>query len=186
MTDDDIVKALADARRDETPPAEVEGRTLAALRTAGLVGTTRRPLREWLAAAAALAAALAMGVWIGVNHRRPAPGQSEFLLLLYEDAAFEARHRDDIPKLEAEYSAWIRALARSGHALAGEKLAWRGAELREGRPATLLPDVPDPNTANGFFIIVAADEQAAISMAETCPHLRYGGRVVLRPIVTTR
>jgi len=186
MTDDDIVKALAGARKDEAPPADVEGRTQAALRAAGLVGRTRRPLRDWLFAAAALAAAVVAGFWIGVNHRKPAPGGSQFLLLLYEDAAFEARHRDDIPQLEAEYSDWIRSLARSGHALAGEKLAWRGAELRGGQPPRFLPDSLDPNTANGFFIIVAEDEQRAIAMAETCPHLKYGGRVVVRPIVTTR
>lgn len=183
MTDDEIAKALADARRDETPPAAIEGQTLAALKAARLIRPPRRPLRTGLLAAAAIAASLTVGVWIGVEYRRPSPHQSQFLLLLYEDAAFDARYRHEFPRLEAEYSAWIRSLARSGHALDGEKLAWGGAELLPGQPAKPLPDVESADTAHGYFIILADDERAAIRVAETCPHLKYGGRIVLRPIL---
>ena len=186
MTDDEIVTVLATARIDETPPAGLEGQTLAALRAAGLVGAPKRQLRTPLrvtAAVAAMAACLALGIWVGVEHRRPSPTQSQFLLLLYEDAVFDARYHDQFPKLEAEYTAWIRSLARAGHAVDGEKLAWGGAELLPGQAPRLLPDVQDANTAHGYFIILADNEQAAIGVAETCPHLKYGGRIVLRPIV---
>jgi hypothetical protein len=182
MTDDDIAKALADARRDETPPAEMEDRILAALKTAGLVRPPHRPMRTRLLVATAIAASLLAGVWIGVEYRRPSPGQSAFLLLLYEDAAFDARHRTEFPRLEAEYTAWLRGLERSGHAVMGEKLAWGGADLSPNQPAMLLPDTPSDSTAHGFFIILADDESSAIRVAETCPHLKYGGRIVVRPI----
>jgi hypothetical protein len=182
MTDEDIAKALAGARQDETPPMEIEGQMLAALRAAGLVKVPQRPLRPRLLVAAAVAAALLAGIWIGVWHRQASPSEARFLLLLYEDAAFDARHRGDAPKLEAEYSDWIRGLARSGQATAGEKLDPRGAELRPGQPATRLADVAPDDSPSGFFIIVAADERAALAIAETCPHLRYGGRVIVRPI----
>ena len=182
MTDDDIAKALSDARRDETPPTAIEAQTLAALSAAGLVRRPRRPARGLLLAAA-IAASLLAGVWIGVEYRQPSPRQSQFLLLLYEDAAFDARHRDEFPRLEAEYTAWYRSLARAGRARDGEKLAWGGAELRPGQAPQPLPDVENPDTAHGYFIILADDEPSAIRVAETCPHLKYGGRIVLRPIL---
>jgi hypothetical protein len=83
---------------------------------------------------------------------------------------------------EAEYSAWIRSLARAGHALMGEKLALGGIDLRPSRPPVELAAAPTLEAAQGFFIIVAADEQAALAIAQTCPHLKYGGRVVVRLI----
>jgi hypothetical protein len=64
----------------------------------------------------------------------------------------------------------------------GQKIAWGGVELRPNRQPVELPAVPAGDVARGFFIIVADDEQAALAIAETCPHLKYGGRVVVRPI----
>jgi hypothetical protein len=37
----------------------------------------------------------------------------------------------------------------------------------------------------GFFIIRAATEAEALGVARTCPHLRHGGAVAVRPIVPT-
>jgi hypothetical protein len=42
--------------------------------------------------------------------------------------------------------------------------------------------VPTPDEARGLFVILAPNEQAALAIAETCPHLKYGGRMVLRPM----
>jgi hypothetical protein len=182
MTDDEIAKALAETRQDETPPARLEDETLAALRSAGLLRPPRRSLKGPLLVVAAIAASLVLGVWIGVTYRRPNPSQSKFLLLLYEDAAWDSRHHTDSPQLEAEYSSWIRSLARTGHATTGEKLKWGGVELVANRPVVQLPDQASVDVPNGFFIILAENEQDAISMAETCPHLKYGGRIVVRPI----
>ena len=37
----------------------------------------------------------------------------------------------------------------------------------------------------GFFVIAARDEREALAIARTCPHLRYGGTVSVRPIEPT-
>jgi hypothetical protein len=44
-----------------------------------------------------------------------------------------------------------------------------------------------PSTAwlSGYFIIGATDLQAALELARTCPHVHYGGTVVLREIEPT-
>jgi hypothetical protein len=184
MTEEDITRALAAAREDRTPPPEVEAVTIAALRSRALVGR-RRP--SWRGATivqiAALAAAILAGVWIGEwRASRPNPSGSRFLLLLYLDAEYQPTDAAGDSAREAEYGAWIRALARAGHATMGQKIAWGGVELRPNRPPVELSAVPAGDVARGFFIIVADDEQAALAIAETCPHLKYGGRVVVRPI----
>jgi len=184
MTDEDITRALAAAREDRTPPPELEAATVAALRSRGLVGGRRWTRRgATLVKIAALAAAVLIGVWIGqMRSSRPAPSGSRFVLLLYLGAEYQATDAAGDRAREAEYGAWIRSLARAGHATMGEKLAWGGIELRPNRPPVELTPVQTPDAARGFFIIVAADEQAALAIAETCPHLKYGGRVVVRPI----
>ncbi len=181
MTDDDVAKALADVRQDEAPPAESEQQILTALQATGLLGPRRRPLRTGLLIAASIAASLVVGVWIGMGYRRPSSDQTRFLLLLYEDANFDGQ-KGDRRALEAEYHAWFLKLVETGHAISGDKLDWGGAELRPHEPARAIPAVPADDAADGFFVIVASDEQAAIGVAETCPHVRHGGRIVVRPI----
>jgi hypothetical protein len=184
MTDEDITRALAAAREDRTPPPELEAATIEALRSRALIGGRRRTRRRAVfIQIAALAAAVLVGVWIGqMRSSRPAPSGSRFVLLLYLGAEYQATDAAGDAAREAEYGAWIRSLARAGHATMGEKLAWGGIELRPNRRPVELTPVPTPEAARGFFIIVAADEQAALAIAETCPHLKYGGRVVVRPI----
>jgi len=184
MTEEDITRALAAAQEDRTPPPELESATIAALRSRSLVGRRGRTWRSaMLVQIAALTAAILAGVWIGETWTsRPAPTGSRFLLLLYLDAEYQATDAAGDVAREAEYSAWIRALARAGHATMGQKIAWGGIELRGNRPPVELSTAPTPDAARGFFIIVADDEQAALAIAETCPHLKYGGRVVVRPI----
>jgi hypothetical protein len=43
----------------------------------------------------------------------------------------------------------------------------------------------DAGVLTGLFIIRAASEAEALAIARTCPHLRYGGRVDVRPIEET-
>jgi hypothetical protein len=184
MTEEDIRRALAAAREDRTPPPELESATIAALRSRALVGGPRRTRRgTTLIQIAALAAAVLAGVWIGqTRSSRPAPSGSRFVLLLYLGPEYQATDAAGDAAREAEYGAWIRSLARAGHATMGEKLAWGGIELLPNQPPVELARVPTPDAARGLFIIVAADEQAALAIAETCPHLKYGGRVVVRQI----
>jgi hypothetical protein len=168
---------LARARADRVPPRALEERTVALLRERGLIRASRRP---WLAAgfAAAAAALLALVLW-AVPPRSTSTASAgtgpRYMLLLYAGAdpvsgSAEARRR--------EYSQWARDVSSSGVAITGEELSDEVRELgvSAGEPAALaLP--------RGFFIVDAPDLASAERIASSCPHLRHGGRIVIKPIV---
>jgi hypothetical protein len=96
------------------------------------------------------------------------------MLLLYgaESAPGEEARRVD------EYRAWAASVASTGAHVSGEKLADRQVVFG---PA---PDQSQVGYPLGFFIISAQNDGAAEAVAQTHPHLKHGGRVVVRPIAT--
>jgi len=163
---------LARARTDVAPPPALEDRTVGALRERGLVRSPRRHA-TWISIAAA-AAILFLVAWALIPGRPAPPAGSRFVLLLYAGnepvgADAEARRR--------EYAAWARDLASTGVAISGEEL---GAGIRTVGPGPAAFPAALPR---GFFIVSAADADAAERIAASCPHLRHGGRIVVQPIL---
>jgi hypothetical protein len=177
--------ALARLKRDRQPPGGVEARVLHA---AGATETaaSRRP-RWRLPALTAIAASLifALGAWLGSTwtaQRPAAPTGTKFMLLLYEDASFQ-RAADPSSRVR-EYSAWAGTLARAGQLVSGDELDDVGVGLT-GTPTSLSVSPDDVRTQpRGYFVITAKDPAAAATIAATCPHLKYGGRIVIRKILT--
>jgi hypothetical protein len=185
MTDDDVAKALSGLARETPPPAGAEAQTLAALRSAGLLGGRPRRWRSVIGGVLAIAASLLVGLWLGIRHDvgPSAPRQEKFLLLLYEDAGFQPPPAGARLERVAEYDAWAHALAQSGHLTVGEALSSDVTELRPGLPAARLARTTSGDGPDGFFVILAGDEASAVAIAKTCPHLHYGGRVAVWPIL---
>ena len=177
---------LARLKRDRQPPVGVEARVLLAVGASGTAASGRSRWR--LPALTALAASLifALGAWLGVawTERRPAaaPTGTKFMLLLYEDASFQ-RAADPSSRVR-EYSAWAGTLARAGQLVSGDELDDVGVGLT-GTPTSLSVAPDDVRTQpRGYFVITAKDPAAAATIASTCPHLKYGGRIVIRKILT--
>jgi hypothetical protein len=103
----------------------------------------------------------------GVSTELPA-----YLLLLYggETTAVEAE-----AARVAEYAGWGRRLADRGQLVAADRLAREeitfGPALAAGGAGPV-----------GFFLIRAATLDDARAAGAECPHLKYGGTVVIRPI----
>ena len=80
--------------------------------------------------------------------------------------------------------AWARRQLGAQHFVAGEKLDMSGWVLKASRVAGISPmdlqDAPD-----GFFVIVASNDQEALGLARSCPFLRHGGRIEVRRIHPT-
>lgn len=171
------------------PPDALEGRVRRTLTTRGLL--RRRPSPAWryaaavVAAVALLAAGYLAGEW-GRDGVAEPDGVGRYAIFLYEDTAFDTSR----PELELvmEYSAWAAGLRERGRLEAGEQLAAAGILLERQADSIVVGErgpAAEAGALTGFFVIRAASEAEALSIARTCPHLKYGGRVAVRAIVGT-
>ena len=181
------LERLRAARTDAVPPRDLEDATVAALRHRGLItrrlshGSLAFALRQKAVVATALlvlAAALVAAATWSVMHKTAAPPAASqsprFVLLLYAGVDPIAGAQDT---RRQEYAQWARDLVSRGTAISGEELAEEAVEVGSGvRPAGDLP--------RGYFVVAAADLATAERIASTCPHLRYGGRIVVKRIVS--
>jgi hypothetical protein len=179
--------ALERLPRAAPPPPALEEATVAALAARGLL---RR--RRWLGATAALAASLMLvagGLALSrFDSTAVAPGDARprFALFLYEGPAYRQPAPDAVAARVQEYIEWARAERTHGSVEGGEK-------LRDGEAVAIVSvdsavvSTPRPGETQlaGYFLIRAADQRSAVAIARTCPHVRYGGTMVLREIEPT-
>jgi hypothetical protein len=183
-------EALGRLPREAEPPASLERATVAALAARGLLRPRRRLLEPTLALAASVllfAGGLAVGRFGGeATPEPPADGRPRFALFLYEGPGYDQPSADAMDDRVQEYVAWASAERAGGTVEGGEK-------LRDGDDVAIEPDgsagpvpaVPGASRLAGYFLIRAADQRTALEIARTCPHVRYGGRIVLREIEPT-
>jgi hypothetical protein len=138
----------------------------------------------------ALAAGVVLGLGVGWILDRPAqePVQvargSAYLLLLHEPPELLAgASAEEIAAVVGRYRSWAQELAARGLLEAGEKLADREGWLL--RADGSVAERREPGGIGGFFVLRAEDEQQALSLARTCPHLEQGGWIELRRIEAT-
>jgi hypothetical protein len=167
MTDRDeslpanVQRSLDELPREVPPDVALEDRVVRALVASGAIGQRRR-YWPWIVATAA-ALVLAVGLqWFRTP--RPAPGVSYMLLLYDNDSTLRRPESAEGARRFAEYAQWADSLQRVG-------------ELE--RTAALA----GPGEISGFFIVRAPTDAAAARIAAACPHLRYGGRVVVRRLI---
>ena len=124
------------------------------------------------------AALLAIGVAIGARasgSRSAEAGLPRYVLFL-EGA--DSLSPEEESRRVAEYKSWARRVAGEGHLVSGEKL--RPEVLRLGN--TTDSGANGGESVRGYFVIAARDDREALEIARGCPHLRHGGRIVVRPI----
>lgn len=186
-------QALDRLAREQMPPPFLEERIVktlkrsALLRSSGSVWQSKWP-RMGLAVAASLLffilGAMAAEMWLSKPAARTdAP---EFLLVLREPPALaKPVSPEEERRIVTEYSNWARQLGEQGVLVDGEKLKTEARLLRlvNGRPvAAENPTDPQQETIGGYFLIAAQDYERAVKIAESCPHLKYGGTIEVRQI----
>ena len=189
MTSSEPRGPLAPKLPPTDPPPRLEQRVLATLAQRGLLAPASRPGRRgrWWRIGGALAAGIVLFVAGALTQRAWLAGRitavgatPRYALLLYGgQAASAAAERERVD----EYRQWARGVAARGRYIAGEKL---GDESRELTATGVIERPPAGAEAlAGFFIVSAPSLAEAESIARSCPHLRHGGRVVLRVIEPT-
>lgn len=175
---------LGALRREVPPPPEMEGEILARLSREGLLAPRGFP-RRWVfpIATAAAAATFVIGLAVGGARRQPAAPVSAGprYVLFVESSAGQALSAEEIAGRVQEYRGWSLRMRAQGHGLGGEKLAAGGWSL-DGGAAVPLPPPADGFQTGGYFLLTARDDAEAVAIARTHPHLKHGGRMVLRRI----
>jgi hypothetical protein len=180
--------------REAAAPPTLEERVVAALWREGLLTAPAPPRwRRGLQVAGAIAAAIAIffaGVLVGAGGRPAAPQDfhATYALLLRTGPDYQQTANDgqETQRVE-EYRAWAGGVYRSGVQIRGEKLGDAGRLLRKEAESPLPEEIAEhgPGRLGGFFLISAGSLEEAVSIARTCPHLRYGGTIEVRPIDPT-
>jgi hypothetical protein len=171
------------------PPPALEERVVASLARRGFLSTAdnREHRRHRWKVGAALAAGIVLFAIGALSERIRSAGQAKadlrprYALLLYGGSAAGSASEQSL--VVDEYRRWARGIAQRGHYVAGEKLADWARELTGAGVAATTPN--DSAGLAGFFIVSAATPAEAESIARSCPHLRLGGRVVVRRIEPT-
>ena len=158
-------------RQEIEPPPKVYDAIVRELRGDGSIRAGRRWVRT-LAVAALLAGVFAAG-WLAASVTTTEPARGErYLLLLYGEVNGTER------ELVSEYAAWARAARTNGRLMTGERLD-RNVLVLGGEAESVGP------AAAGYFVFTAPTTADAEALARSHPHLRHGGRVVLRRINPT-
>ncbi|HWA32748.1 MAG TPA: hypothetical protein VG737_01395 [Cyclobacteriaceae bacterium] len=147
-----------------------EDRVVRALRTRKLVKGNAFP---GAIVALLFMALLGVSFWAGTRYNKTglmAATEGKYMLLLYRNASDQLNSKDHA----GEYASWMKGLAGSGITASGEELGeetqWLGAGI-EPAPAIV-----------GYFVVAGASGHQALEIAQTCPHLKYGGSIEVRPI----
>lgn len=113
----------------------------------------------------------------------------QYMLLIHGDEAAMAKARkEDMAGMMAAYGAYTQALKQSGVMLAGERLhpASTATIVRAKNGKTEVVNGPyaeSKEQLGGYYVIEAADLDAAIAWAARCPGAQFGSMEV-RPIHT--
>lgn len=156
----------------EQPPRELQERVVRELRRGGAFG--RRGAAVWTLATAASLVFFLAGWSLGGRRSAPAPDPRPLYMLLLYDVT-PTPPQEEAARV-SEYGAWARRVGAGGNL--------KGAEKLKDEAVVLGPAFagPEEGTLGGFFVIAAETREQALEIARECPHLRYGGRVVVRPI----
>ena len=189
MTSPDDRGPLGPKLPSHHPPPALEERVVASLAQRGFLSTAvnREHRRHRWKVGAALAAGILLFAIGALSERVRSAGQTKadlrprYALLLYGGST--AGNASEEALVVDEYRRWARGIAERGHYVAGEKLADEAREVTRSDVAATTPR--DSAALAGFFIVSAATPAEAESIARSCPHLRRGGRIVVRRIEPT-
>jgi hypothetical protein len=176
------VRALRTLAEGPEPPGGLEEAAVARLRADGGIASRNPTRRYWLAAAAAALVFFAAGLWLGGRHLAipaEATRMPRFVLFLYDAPGEETILPEQMEARIAEYRQWAQDWRARGRDIRGEKLESEGRML----PSSDGGEGPWP--LGGYFIVAARDFEAALDVARSCPHLKYGGRIEVRAIART-
>ena len=170
-------KAFERLAAEQFNSPELEARIIGALSDKGLLERPQKAskMKKIALQIAASIALLVGGYFIGqemTTTETEALAMDQYMLLLYENEQFE--YQDG---LVAEYTQWAVDLSEKGKLAYAEKLAdeaphWLGNASTQNASSNV----------SGYFVFYAENFTEAKAVANTHPHVNYGGGLELRRI----
>jgi hypothetical protein len=111
----------------------------------------------------------------------------QYLLMIHSDeAAMQQARKEDMQAMMAAYGAYTQAMKESGVYLGGERLHPSSnatvVRAQNGKTSVLNgPYAEVKEQLGGYYVIEAADLDAAIGWAARCPGAQFGA-IEVRPI----
>ena len=109
-----------------------------------------------------------------------------YLLLLNQIGDRPRPSPDEQARMREAYLGWAARMRAEGRVTGGEKLTEDpGRVMQRRQERTIVTDGPFAESKEliaGFFLLEAADYDEACRLAESCPHLAFGGRIEVRQI----
>ncbi len=107
--------------------------------------------------------------------------------LFFRDASrqLEGFSPEQIDEVVAQFVTWTQALQARDALSAVRRLSMEAPKVLTTRPDGLAVEAPYAEShelINGFVIVKAADDAAALALAQECPVLAVGGSVELRRV----
>jgi hypothetical protein len=110
-----------------------------------------------------------------------------YMLLLHQvPGGPRPRSPDEIMTVTKAYMSWADKMRSEGRLKGGDKLTFdAGKVLRPNGGRVSVTDGPyaeSKEIVGGYFTISAKDYDEACRLAESCPHLGYGGNIEVRQV----
>jgi hypothetical protein len=118
------------------------------------------------------------------KERKIMDAKNEYLLLFRGQAWWGSLTPEELQKTLDQVKAWFERLAESGKLKAAQPLAREGA-IVSGKPGRVIADGPyaESKEVIGGYVLVRVDNlDEAIAVAQSCPTLRFGTEVEVRPV----
>lgn len=112
----------------------------------------------------------------------------KFMLLLHNSAAPRTGLAPgDMARMIQEYRSWSDRLRAEGKLEVADKLtADAGKVLRPGKDGAVAvtdgPYAESKEVIGGYYCVIAPDYAAAVEIAKSSPHLRFGGAIEVRKV----
>jgi len=179
---------LRGLNRGPEPPRWLEQRVVDSIRSDGFLASRARKHFGWAWTVVSVSACVfCFGAGVLLRSRSVAipvePSGNRYVLFLTHSSSVATSGPTEEIALVQEYSAWAQRQRISGRLIAGEKL--KDASLELSGPRGLQEVHAEDTNLGGYFVIAAPNLDAAMVVARTCPHLKHGGTIVIRPIDPT-
>lgn len=164
-------------KETQTPPQTLENQVVNQLISQGLVKprTTSRLLRTWGISIAASIIFFVAGYYVHAfssTSARNYLADFNYMLLLHEDSQFIT---GDPQQRFQEYAQWMGGIYEKGMQIDGQELARKAHNVQT--------QASKKSYTTGYFLLKAATLQQAKEVAQSCPHVKYGGDIEIKPIL---